>query len=67
MCNKVDSADLLEGDLVFFNTSGGVSHVGMYLGNNYFVHSSVQLGVTVSNMANAYYNKKFISGGRLQN
>ncbi len=67
LCEKIDSSNLQEGDLVFFNTRGGVSHVGMYLGNNYFVHSSVQSGVTISSMADGYYNRKFIGGGRLHN
>lgn len=65
LSDKIEVADLQEGDLVFFNTRGGVSHVGMYLGNNYFVHSSVQSGVTISSMADGYYNKKFIGGGRI--
>ncbi|UEG49355.1 C40 family peptidase [Ferruginibacter lapsinanis] len=56
---------LREGDLVFFNTRGGVSHVGLYLGNNYFVHSSVHDGVTISSLTDPYYDKKFISGGRI--
>ena len=65
VCEKVDMEDLQEGDLVFFNTRGGVSHVGVYLGNNYFVHSSTNSGVTISSLADDYYNRKFISGGRI--
>ena len=65
-CDKIyNRDDLKEGDLVFFNTRGGVSHVGMYLGNSYFVHSSVHDGVTISSLNDDYYNRKFISGGRL--
>lgn len=64
-CEKIPTGDLLEGDLVFFNTRGGVSHVGLYLGNNYFVHSSVHSGVTISSLSDDYYSKKFISGGRI--
>src|SRR5690606_2971673 len=33
---KIKKEELKEGDLVFFNTTGGVSHVGLYLGNDYF-------------------------------
>jgi lipoprotein Spr len=65
-CFKVNREDLTEGDLVFFNTRGGVSHVGVYLGNGYFVHSSVHSGVTISSLDEDYYNRKFISGGRPQ-
>ena len=64
---KIFRDDLQEGDLVFFNTRGGVSHVGVYLGNNYFVHSSVHDGVTISSLNDAYYNSKFITGGRVTN
>ncbi len=37
---KISRTEIREGDLVFFNTRGGVSHVGMYLHNNKFVHSA---------------------------
>lgn len=57
---------LKEGDLVFFNTHGGVSHVGLYLENNYFVHASSSQGVTISNLDDRYYSKRFICGGRLE-
>jgi lipoprotein Spr len=63
-CEKITKENLQEGDLVFFNTLGGISHVGVYLGNNYFVHSSTSSGVMISNLEEAYYNQRFISGGR---
>ncbi|MCW3093557.1 MAG: hypothetical protein JWP81_4626 [Ferruginibacter sp.] len=65
ICEKVATEDLVEGDLVFFDTRGGISHVGFYLGNNYFVHSSVHDGVTISSLTDDYYSRKFISGGRI--
>lgn len=65
MCEKVEREDLMEGDLVFFNTRGGISHVGIYLGNNHFVHSSTSSGVTISSLEEDYYNKKFVKGGRI--
>ena len=65
MAEKIPVENLVEGDLVFFNTRGGVSHVGVYLGNNYFVHSSCHSGVTISSLTEAYYNDKFICGGRI--
>jgi len=65
-CTKISKDDLQEGDLVFFNTRGGVSHVGVYLGNGYFVHSSTHDGVTINSIvADDYYNRKFIGGGRI--
>jgi lipoprotein Spr len=64
-CVKLEKEELLQGDLVFFNTRGGISHVGLYLGNGYFTHASTSIGVTISNLSETYWNKKFVSGGRL--
>ncbi|MFC4261353.1 C40 family peptidase [Ferruginibacter yonginensis] len=63
-CTKLSFNEMAEGDLVFFNTRGGVSHVGVYLGDGYFVHSSSHDGVTISNISENYYAKRFIAGGR---
>lgn len=65
ICNKVSKEDMQQGDLVFFNTRGGVSHVGIYLGNDCFVHSSVHSGVTINKLTDDYYSKKFIGAGRI--
>ena len=64
MTERITKDNLKEGDLVFFNTRGSVSHVGFYLGDNYFVHSSVHLGVVISSLTDNYYGRKFIGGGR---
>lgn len=61
----INKDELKEGDLVFFNTHGGVSHVGLYLDNDYFVHSSLSQGVTISSLDDGYYAKRFICGGRI--
>jgi cell wall-associated NlpC family hydrolase len=63
---KISATELKEGDLVFFNTRGrGVSHVGIYLGNNHFAHSSVSKGVTVSSLFEPYYLQRFVGAGRI--
>jgi lipoprotein Spr len=62
---RVSRDELAEGDLVFFNTKRGVSHVGAYLGDGYFVHASASNGVTISNLDEAYFSKRYISGGRI--
>jgi cell wall-associated NlpC family hydrolase len=64
-CIKLDKEDMQQGDLVFFNTRGGISHVGLYLGNGYFTHASTSVGVTISNLSETYWSRKFVSGGRL--
>jgi cell wall-associated NlpC family hydrolase len=62
----ISTTELQEGDLVFFNTRGGVSHVGIYLQNNKFIHASTSYGVTVSDMFDSYYIKRFIGAGRIE-
>lgn len=66
-CEHISKDDLLEGDLVFFNTHGGVSHVGVYLANGRFVHSSSSRGVMISSLSDHYFSRRFIGGGRVQN
>lgn len=60
---RISRTELKEGDLVFFNTQGGVSHVGIYLQNNKFVHASSG-GVTISDLFEAYWERRFIGVGR---
>jgi lipoprotein Spr len=64
-CIKLDKDEMQQGDLVFFNTRGGISHVGLYLGNGYFTHASTSIGVTISNLSETYWSRKFVRGGRL--
>ncbi|MFT3904230.1 MAG: C40 family peptidase [Niabella sp.] len=66
VARRIPATELREGDLVFFNTRGGVSHVGIYLRNNKFVHSSTSKGVTISDMFDSYYMRHFIGGGRIE-
>jgi NlpC/P60 family protein len=63
--DHIDKDELKEGDLVFFNTHGGVSHVGVYLENDYFLQASTH-GVKISNLNDHYYAKRFICGGRVE-
>lgn len=65
-CRRIDMENMAEGDLVFFNTRGGVSHVGVYLGDGYFVHSSTNDGVKISRLDEDYYRARFIAAGRLE-
>jgi lipoprotein Spr len=62
---RVSRTDLKEGDMVFFNTRGGVSHVGIYLQNNKFVHASTSRGVTISDLYDPYYVKRYVGAGRI--
>lgn len=62
---KISKAKLKQGDLLFFNTRGGVSHVGIYLQNNKFVHASTNSGVVISDITDPYYVKHFIGARRI--
>lgn len=64
--DDVAREDLQFGDLVFFNTRGrGVSHVGIYLGESVFAHSSSSGGVKTSSLNEDYYNSRYISARRV--
>lgn len=65
VCIKTGREKLQEGDLVFFNTKGSVSHVGVYLEEGYFVHASTTNGVTINNLDDDYYSARFLGGGRV--
>ena len=62
---KVSKSQLREGDLVFFvNSHGKVSHVGIYLHDGLFVHSSTSRGVIISPLSDSYWSQHFHCGGR---
>ena len=65
---KISHSDLRPGDLVFFTTlRRTISHVGIYLGNNRFVHaSSTSTGVVeVSDMRDNYWSRSFNGARRI--
>lgn len=66
---NISKYDLKFGDLVYFNTTkrSYPGHVGIYLGDDQFVHASRSLGVTVSNLNDPYYKKRFIGAKRIGN
>jgi lipoprotein Spr len=65
---RIEREDLQEGDLVFFGKSvRSISHVGIYLQNNKFVHASTSNGVMVSDLNDKYWNPKYRGGGRVNN
>jgi hypothetical protein len=65
-CTLISRSELKEGDLVFFtNSKGRVSHVGIYLKNDIFAHSSTSRGVIISRLGDSYWSKHFYKGGRV--
>lgn len=63
----IDKEELAIGDLVFFRTYASFpSHVGIYLGNNLFIHASTRsMRVTIDSLEEPYYVKRFIGAKRL--
>ena len=64
---RISKKELREGDLVFFHTMGKgnrVTHVGVYLYNNRFVHASVA-GVQISDLGEGYYLHHYVGAGRI--
>ena len=64
---KVAREDIKEGDFVYFHTTRrGVSHVGMCLQNNKFVHASTCKGVIISYLDEAYWDNRIIGFKRIK-
>lgn len=60
--------DIQPGDLLFFNTTGTISHVGIFIGDNRFIHSASEgpeTGVIVSSLDEPYWKKRFAGAGRV--
>lgn len=58
--------ELHPGDLIFFNTDGkGISHAGIYMGDDQFSHASSGKGVQISKLSEAYYAKRYVTARRV--
>ena len=64
---RVKRTELVAGDLLFFNTRRRLGHVGIYIGNNEFIHaSSLKRCVYVDNLNIPYFDKRFVRAVRLK-
>ena len=62
----VEEQELSVGDLLFFNTSGtGVSHVGIYAGDDTVIHASSKSGVIRQSFSNTYLAKTYLGARRI--
>lgn len=62
----VARSDLRPGDLVFFRTNGsGISHVGIYAGDDRFVHASTSAGVITTPLSDPYWNPRYVGARRV--
>lgn len=61
--------DLRKGDMVFFirsyKTNSFITHSGIYIGNNQFIHTSSSKGVTITSINDPWWENKFIFGTRV--
>jgi lipoprotein Spr len=53
------------GDLVFFKTGRAQKHVGIYIGENRFIHASRRKGVTISQLNDPYWNRRLLAVHRV--
>lgn len=63
---KVKRNDLKAGDLIFFNTEGSISHVGIYIGDGEFIHAPrTGKPVMVSSLSDGYYSARYATARRI--
>lgn len=66
---RINKNELVAGDLVFFNSGGKsrISHVGIYIDNGQFIHSSSVRtgGVIISSLNESYYANTYVAGTRV--
>ena len=62
---KIGKNQLDVGDLVFFKTGISKHHVGIYIGNQQFIHASTSNGVMKSSLSNPYWSRHYWKSTRL--
>ena len=62
---SVRRSGIRPGDMIFFETSRGVLHVGIAMQNGRFLHASTSQGVTISDLSNRYWSKRFLRACRV--
>ncbi|WP_312096597.1 LysM peptidoglycan-binding domain-containing protein [Niallia sp.] len=63
----IQRANLQPGDLVFFavNTTGTISHVGFYMGDNQFISATSSKGIAAYSMDNSYWSQYYVGAKRV--
>ncbi|SMG38751.1 C40 family peptidase [Fibrobacter sp. UWB13] len=63
---SIKRTKLQEGDLVFFGNFWKISHVGIYLKGNRFIHASTSKGVVITSMDDNYWSSKYKGARRFK-
>ena len=63
--NKVAKGRLQAGDLVFFKTGWNRRHVGVFVGDDRFLHASVSNGVVYSSLDDPYWRSRYWQSRRI--
>ncbi|HUW39882.1 MAG TPA: C40 family peptidase [Rectinemataceae bacterium] len=67
-CEPIPEDKLQPGDLVFFNTTGPIAHVGIYVGEGLFINAASEgnpTGVIESSLSDPYWRRAYAGAGRL--
>lgn len=62
---KISQSEAKPGDLVFFNQTGSIDHVAIYLGNGSFIGAQSSSGVAVAQINEYYWGKYVVGYGRV--
>ncbi len=68
-CKKIDSKELIPGDLLFFTSRKGglrINHVALYIGDNRIIHSTTSRGVIISSLDDDYWQPRLHHCGRVE-
>ena len=64
--HRVYINELQQGDIIFYKINGQkISHVGIYISKNHFVHASTSKGVMINSLDEPYYKKYYSGAGRV--
>ncbi|MEG6616641.1 NlpC/P60 family protein [Peptococcaceae bacterium 1198_IL3148] len=61
----VSADEAKAGDLVAFKSGGSINHVGIYLGNGSFIHSSSSKGIAISSVYDSYWGPRLLGFSRV--
>lgn len=65
--DKVKRSELVPGDLVFFTTyEPGISHTGIYVGNNNFISATSSGGIRVDSLDSSYWGPRYVGATRVR-